>query len=162
MNFIESSVDDFRLLIQAWAAPDQEIETARGSLDIAVRAMRLYEEKFWALVSPTEARFGSCAWWGGRHGELAMHDIWAYFAWVWNYSNQDFVAWFVAVMLDEDASAQAWQTGASLLVHELAHQWFGDIVTMWVSLNFLTNKMLLTEIGTTGTISGWMKVFQIG
>lgn len=45
MNYIASSLDDFRSPIHIWAAPDQGTETARGSLDIAVTAARLYEEK---------------------------------------------------------------------------------------------------------------------
>lgn len=46
MNVIESSLEDFHIPIRVWAALDQEIQAARGSLEIAVSAMCLYEEKF--------------------------------------------------------------------------------------------------------------------
>jgi aminopeptidase 2 len=46
MNYIGNSLDDFRSPIHIWTVPDWGAETARGLLDIAMRAVHLYEEKF--------------------------------------------------------------------------------------------------------------------
>ncbi|KAA8648937.1 hypothetical protein EYZ11_002412 [Aspergillus tanneri] len=127
LNYIETN--DFRVPIRVYATPDQDIEHGRFSLDLAARTLAFYEKAFDStfplpkmdMVAVPDFSAGAMENWG-----LITYRI-------------------VDVLLDEKTSgASRKERIAETVQHELAHQWFGNLVTMdfwdglWLNEGFAT------------------------
>jgi aminopeptidase 2 len=127
MKYIETK--DFRVPIRVYATPDQDIEHGRFSLDLAARTLAFYEKAFDSefplpkmdMVAVPDFSAGAMENWG-----LVTYRI-------------------VDLLLDEKASgASRKERIAETVQHELAHQWFGNLVTMdfwdglWLNEGFAT------------------------
>ena len=112
-NCIETN--EFRLPIRVFATPDKNIEHGRFSLELASKILAFYEEAFDSkyplpkmdMVSIPDFSAGAMENWG-----LITYRV-------------------VDLLFDEKTSgASAKQRIAEVVQHELAHQWFGNLVTM--------------------------------
>jgi aminopeptidase 2 len=127
LNHIESN--SFRVPIRIYATPDQDIEHGRFSLDLAAKTLAFYEKTFDSeyplpkmdMVAVPDFSAGAMENWG-----LITYRI-------------------VDLLLDEKTSgASRKQYIAETVQHELAHQWFGNLVTMdfwdglWLKEGFAT------------------------
>ncbi|KAF4251569.1 hypothetical protein KXW98_001875 [Aspergillus fumigatus] len=127
LKYIETK--DFRVPIRVYATPDQDIEHGRFSLDLAARTLAFYEKAFDSefplpkmdMVAVPDFSAGAMENWG-----LITYRI-------------------VDLLLDEKASgASRKERIAETVQHELAHQWFGNLVTMdfwdglWLNEGFAT------------------------
>lgn len=127
LNYIESN--SFRVPIRIYATPDQDIEHGRFSLDLAAKTLAFYEKTFDSeyplskmdMIAVPDFSAGAMENWG-----LITYRI-------------------VDLLLDEKTSgASRKQEIAETVQHELAHQWFGNLVTMdfwdglWLKEGFAT------------------------
>ncbi|KAL2841267.1 peptidase family M1-domain-containing protein [Aspergillus pseudoustus] len=127
LNYIETK--DFRVPIRVYATPDQDIEHGRFSLDLAAKTLAFYEKAFDSdfplpkmdMVAVPDFSAGAMENWG-----LITYRV-------------------VDVLLDEKTSgASRKERIAETVQHELAHQWFGNLVTMdfwdglWLNEGFAT------------------------
>ena len=127
LNHIETK--DFRIPIRVYATPDKEIEHGRFSLDLAAKTLAFYEKEFDSpfplpkmdMVAVPDFSAGAMENWG-----LVTYRV-------------------VDVLFDEKTSgASTRQRVAEVVQHELAHQWFGNLVTMdfwdglWLNEGFAT------------------------
>lgn len=127
LNYIET--DKFRLPVRVYAPPNQDIEHGRFSLDLAARTLEFYEKTFDSefplpkmdMVAIPDFAAGAMENWG-----LITYRV-------------------VDVMFDEKTSGAATKERvAEVVQHELAHQWFGNLVTMdfwdglWLNEGFAT------------------------
>ncbi|OJD17458.1 hypothetical protein AJ78_02429 [Emergomyces pasteurianus Ep9510] len=127
LQYIETN--DFRVPIRVYATPDQKIEHGKFSLDLAAKTLEFYEHAFDSkfplpkmdMVAVPDFSAGAMENWG-----LVTYRI-------------------VDVLYDEKtASAATKQRIAETVQHELAHQWFGNLVTMdfwdglWLNEGFAT------------------------
>jgi aminopeptidase 2 len=121
--------NDFRVPIRVFATPDRDIEHGRFSLELAARTLDFYEKKFDSryplpkmdMVAIPDFSAGAMENWG-----LVTYRV-------------------VDLLLDEKVSgASTKQRVAEVVQHELAHQWFGNLVTMdfwdglWLNEGFAT------------------------
>jgi len=112
LNFIESG--DFRVPIRIYGSPVRNADMAKYALDIAVEGMKKFEEALgieYALpkidhVAVEGSAFGGMENWGLI--TLA----------------QDMV------FIENNSTPDTRQVTAEIVLHELAHMWFGDLVTM--------------------------------
>ncbi|PGH04639.1 hypothetical protein AJ79_07036 [Helicocarpus griseus UAMH5409] len=120
---------DFRVPIRVYATPDQDIEHGRFSLELAAKTLKFYEKAFdnqfplpkMDMVAVPDFSAGAMENWG-----LITYRV-------------------VDVLYDEKtAGAATKQRIAETVQHELAHQWFGNLVTMdfwdglWLNEGFAT------------------------
>lgn len=127
LNYIETK--NFRVPIRVYATPDQDIEHGRFSLDLAAKTLAFYEKAFdndfplpkMDMVAVPDFSAGAMENWG-----LITYRI-------------------VDVLLDEkNSGASRKERIAETVQHELAHQWFGNLVTMdfwdglWLNEGFAT------------------------
>ncbi|KAH8700271.1 aminopeptidase [Talaromyces proteolyticus] len=127
LNYIETK--NFRVPIRVYATLDQDIEHGRFSLDLAAKTLAFYEKAFdneyplpkMDMVAIPDFSNGAMENWG-----LVTYRV-------------------VDVLLDEKTSgASVKQRVAETVQHELAHQWFGNLVTMdfwdglWLNEGFAT------------------------
>lgn len=127
LNYIET--DKFRLPVRVYAPPNQNIEHGRFSLELAARTLEFYEKTFDSkfplpkmdMVAIPDFAAGAMENWG-----LITYRV-------------------VDVMFDEQTSgASTKERVAEVVQHELAHQWFGNLVTMdfwdglWLNEGFAT------------------------
>lgn len=127
LNHIETN--DFRVPIRVFATPDANIEHGRFSLELAAKTLAFYEKEFDSdfplpkmdMVAVPDFSAGAMENWG-----------------LITYRTVD-------VMFDEKTSgASTKERVAEVVQHELAHQWFGNLVTMdfwdglWLNEGFAT------------------------
>ena len=127
LNCIETN--NFRVPIRVFATPASDIEHGRFSLELAARTLDFYEKTFDSkfplpkmdMVAIPDFSAGAMENWG-----LVTYRV-------------------VDVLLDEKtSSASTKQRVAEVVQHELAHQWFGNLVTMdfwdglWLNEGFAT------------------------
>lgn len=119
----------FRVPVRVFATPDRDIEHGRFSLDLAAQTLEFYEKKFNSkfplpkmdMVAIPDFSAGAMENWG-----LVTYRV-------------------VDLLFDEKiSSASTKQRVAEVVQHELAHQWFGNLVTMdfwdglWLNEGFAT------------------------
>ena len=127
LNCIESN--EFRVPVRVFATPDKDIEHGRFSLDLAAKTLDFYEKTFDSkfplpkmdMVAVPDFSAGAMENWG-----LVTYRI-------------------VDLIFDEKTtSASTKARVAEVVQHELAHQWFGNLVTMdfwdglWLNEGFAT------------------------
>ena len=127
LNYIETT--NFRLPIRVYAPPNQDIEHGRFSLELAARTLEFYEKTFDSafplpkmdMVAIPDFAAGAMENWG-----LITYRV-------------------VDLLFDEKTSgASVKERVAEVVQHELAHQWFGNLVTMdfwdglWLNEGFAT------------------------
>lgn len=119
----------FRLPVRVFCTPDKNIEHAKFSAELAAKTLEFYENEFASkyplpkmdMVAIPDFSAGAMENWG-----LVTYRV-------------------VDLLLDETtASANSKQRVAEVVQHELAHQWFGNLVTMdfwdglWLNEGFAT------------------------
>ena len=127
LNHIESR--KFRVPVRVYAPPDQDIERGRFSVDLAADTLKFYEEKF-------DSEFPL-----PKMDMVAIPDFSA-----GAMENWGLVAYRTVDVLFDDKKSGAGQKlrVAEVVQHELAHQWFGNLVTMdfwdglWLNEGFAT------------------------
>ncbi|KAI9704105.1 MAG: Aminopeptidase 2 mitochondrial [Candelina mexicana] len=127
LNFV--GTHEFRIPIRVFATPDKDIEQGRFSVELAARTLDFYEKAFDSefplpkmdMVAIPDFSAGAMENWG-----LITYRV-------------------VDVLFDEKTSgASTKQRIAEVVQHELAHQWFGNLVTMdfwdglWLNEGFAT------------------------
>ncbi|TQB73341.1 Aminopeptidase 2 mitochondrial [Monascus purpureus] len=127
LKYVETH--DFRVPVRVYATPDQDIEHGRFALNLAAKTLAFYEKAFDSkfplpkmdMVAVPDFSAGAMENWG-----LITYRI-------------------VDVLLDEKtSSASRKERIAETVQHELAHQWFGNLVTMdfwdglWLNEGFAT------------------------
>lgn len=127
LKSIETNI--FRLPVRVFATPDKNIEHGRFSLELAAKTLDFYEKTFDSkfplpkmdMVAIPDFSAGAMENWG-----LITYRV-------------------VELLYDEKTSgASAKQRVAEVVAHELAHQWFGNLVTMdfwdglWLNEGFAT------------------------
>ena len=123
------STDKFRLPIKVWMTPEQKEEDGKFSLDVAAKTLAFYEKAFQApfplpkmdMVAIPDFAAGAMENWG-----LVTYRV-------------------VDLLFDpKTAGASTKERVAEVVQHELAHQWFGNLVTMdfwdglWLNEGFAT------------------------
>lgn len=126
-NVVESN--DFRVPVRVYAPPDQDIRRGQFSVDLGAKTLDFYEKKFDSpfplpkmdMVAIPDFSAGAMENWG-----LVTYRV-------------------VDLLFDEKTSgASTKQRVAEVVQHELAHQWFGNLVTMdfwdglWLNEGFAT------------------------
>ncbi|KAL6918109.1 hypothetical protein FSST1_009604 [Fusarium sambucinum] len=121
--------NNFRVPIRVWCTPDQNLDHAVFSAELAARTLEFYEEQFGSkyplpkmdMVAVPDFAAGAMENWG-----LITYRV-------------------VDLLLDEKtSSAVTKKRVAEVVQHELAHQWFGNLVTMdfwdglWLKEGFAT------------------------
>ncbi|KAI5286663.1 Aminopeptidase 2 mitochondrial [Ascosphaera aggregata] len=127
LKYIESN--EFRVPCRVYVTEDQDVEHGRFSLDVCAKTLKFYEDAFdnefplpkMDMVAVPDFSAGAMENWG-----LVTYRI-------------------VDVLYDEKTTgASMKQRIAETVQHELAHQWFGNLVTMdfwdglWLNEGFAT------------------------
>ncbi|MCJ1435974.1 Aminopeptidase 2 mitochondrial [Xylographa pallens] len=127
LKYIESN--SFRVPVRVYATPDKDIEHGRYSLDLAAKTLEFYEKTFDSpfplpkmdMAAIPDFSAGAMENWG-----LVTYRV-------------------VDLLFDEKTSgASMKERVAEVVQHELAHQWFGNLVTMdfwdglWLNEGFAT------------------------
>ncbi|CAK4016143.1 Aminopeptidase 2 [Lecanosticta acicola] len=121
--------NSFRIPVRVFCTPDKDIDHGKFSADLGARTLEFYEKQFASefplpkmdMVAIPDFSAGAMENWG-----LVTYRV-------------------VDVLLDEkNVSASTKQRVAEVVQHELAHQWFGNLVTMdfwdglWLNEGFAT------------------------
>ncbi|KAF2265569.1 hypothetical protein CC78DRAFT_532246 [Lojkania enalia] len=127
LNYIETN--NFRVPVRVYAPKDRDIEHGRFSLELAAKTLAFYEKTFDSefplpkmdMIAIPDFSAGAMENWG-----LVTYRV-------------------VDLLIDEKVSGAATkQRVAETVQHELAHQWFGNLVTMdfwdglWLNEGFAT------------------------
>lgn len=123
------STNKFRLPIKVWMTPEQNEEDGKFALEVAAKTLAFYEKAFQApyplpkmdMVAIPDFAAGAMENWG-----LVTYRV-------------------VDLLFDQkSAGAATKERVAEVVQHELAHQWFGNLVTMdfwdglWLNEGFAT------------------------
>ncbi|RQM05792.1 hypothetical protein DH86_00004164 [Scytalidium sp. 3C] len=112
LSFIET--DTFHVPVRVYAPSNRDIAQGRASVELASRTLQVFEKTFGIKFPLPKIDLIAVP---GNQG--AMED------WGLVTFNENLL------LVDEKAtSAEAFRLSASVIVHELAHQWFGNLVTM--------------------------------
>lgn len=116
LNMIETN--SFRVPVRVYAPPGNDIEHGRFSLELAAKTLAFYENLF-GIEFPLP-----------KMDQIAIPDFAA-----GAMENWGLVTYRVVdLLLDEKVSGAATKERvAEVVQHELAHQWFGNLVTMFVT-----------------------------
>ena len=127
LNYIETN--DFRIPIRVYTTPGTNVEHGRFALNLATKTLAFYEQEF-------DSKFPL-----PKMDMIAIPDFAA--GAMENWGLVTYRA--IAAMYDEASSgADQKQDVAETVMHELAHQWFGNLVTMdfwdglWLNEGFAT------------------------
>lgn len=113
LNYIETNA--FRVPIRVYAPPSEDIENGSYALDIAAKGLEFYEKEF-GIPYPLP-----------KLDQVAMPDFAAGAMENWGLITYR----TVEVLFDAKTSgAVVKERVSSVILHELAHQWFGNLVTM--------------------------------
>jgi len=112
LRYIETTA--FRVPVRVYALPDKNIEHGRLALELTPRTLQVFE-KIFAEPYP-----------------LPKMDLIAVPGAPGATENWGLIVFLESILLvdKEETSAEAYRWAGSVLVHELAHQWFGNLVTM--------------------------------
>lgn len=112
LKMIETN--SFRVPVRVYAASDKNIEHGRYGLELASRTLSTFEKIF-------DVNF-----------PLPKMDLIAVPGGQGAMENWGLVTFGESLLLvdEKETSAEAYRRAGSVIVHELAHQWFGNIVTM--------------------------------
>ncbi|KAI9794864.1 MAG: Aminopeptidase 2 mitochondrial [Peltula sp. TS41687] len=127
LNYIETNA--FRIPLRVYATPDKNVEHGKYALDLSARTLDLYEKTF-------DSKFPL-----PKMDLIAVPDLGA-----GAMENWGLVTFrLVQLLYDESKSpASTKERIAEYVTHELAHQWFGNLVTMdfwdglWLNEGFAT------------------------
>ncbi|RFU30932.1 hypothetical protein B7463_g5427, partial [Scytalidium lignicola] len=111
-NFIETNT--FHVPVRVYAPADKDIEQGRASVELASRTLTVFEKEFGIQFPLPKVDLIAVP---GAQG--AMED--------WGLVT---FAEYLLLVDQKATSAKAFRLSASVIVHELAHQWFGNLVTM--------------------------------
>lgn len=105
---------NFRVPVRVYASADKNIEHGRFGLELAARTLKAFEKIF--DIDYPLPKMDLIAIPGGQG---AME-------------NWGLVTFRDSILLvdEKETSAEAFRLAGSVMVHELAHQWFGNLVTM--------------------------------
>ncbi|KAJ6781802.1 hypothetical protein PWT90_11099 [Aphanocladium album] len=118
LNYVESN--RFRVPVRTYATVDQNIEHARFVTDLAARTLELFEKKFGVEFSLPKL------------DQIAVPDFAS-----GAMENWGLITYKAAELLTEQHIGAARKRRVTGLVqHEIAHQWFGNLVTMewWLTM----------------------------
>ncbi|KAN0092483.1 lysine aminopeptidase ApsA [Hyaloscypha variabilis] len=112
LNYIETLA--FRVPVRVYALPDKNIEHGRLALNLAPRTLKAFEKIF------------------DEPYPLPKMDLIAIPGAPGAMENWGLITFLESMLLvdETETSAEAYRWAGSVLVHELAHQWFGNLVTM--------------------------------
>ncbi len=112
LQYIET--DSFRVPVRVYATADKNIEQGRFALELAARTLAVFEKIFDIDFPLPKMDLIAIP---GKQGAM---ENWGLVTFGDKY-----------LLVDEEVtSAASYRTAGSVIVHELAHQWFGNIVTM--------------------------------
>ena len=113
LNYIEST--DFHVPVRVYAVPNENLDWARYSLGVAVQGVKQIEQAL--SVRFTLPKIDHVAVSGGSFGGMEN--------WGLITIERDLL------LINADDTTLEWkQLAAEIVLHELAHMWFGDLVTM--------------------------------
>jgi aminopeptidase 2 len=137
LNYIEST--DYRVPVRVYAAPDQDIKNGKFALMTGVQAMISHEKTFGSPYPLPKLDQVAVP---GHSGAM---ENWGCVIYSEQYLIQD----------DDDASAYDTERVAMVVIHELAHQWFGNIVTtQWWDSTWLNESF-----ADWATYNAMLKIF---
>ena len=112
LNYIQTLA--FRVPVRVYAVPDKNIEHGRLALNLAPRTLEVFEKIF------------------DEPYPLPKLDLIAIPGAPGAMENWGLITFLDSILLvdETETSAEAYRWAGSVLVHELAHQWFGNLVTM--------------------------------
>ena len=124
LNYIESN--EFRIPVRVYATPDRDIKAGKFSLDVGAQAMISHEKTF------------------GSPYPLPKLDMIAVPGHSGGMENWGLVLYGEKYLLSDESDVSAFENQiiAKVVIHELAHQWFGNIVTaawwdsIWLNESF--------------------------